>query len=61
MLDLLSDCNTFKVVESDETIIQEDRLIRKLKQLKTSGFITEQEYKFLSSKRLSTSKNLRFT
>ena len=41
--------NTFKIVESDETLAQEDRLIRKLKQLKTDGFITEKECKFCRS------------
>jgi hypothetical protein len=46
MLELLNDRNTFEIVEVDETIIQEDRLIRKLKQLKNDGFITEKEYNF---------------
>ena len=46
MMDLLNNQNTFNVVESDETLTQEDRLIRKLKQLKTDGFITEKEYNF---------------
>ena len=46
MMEILNDKNTFKIVESDETLAQEDRLIRKLKQLKTDGFITEKEYKF---------------
>ena len=44
MLEILNDTNTFQIVESDLTISQEDKLTRKLKQLKTEGFITENEY-----------------
>jgi hypothetical protein len=40
MLEILNDQNTFKIVESDQTISQEDKLIRILKQLKNDGFIT---------------------
>jgi hypothetical protein len=46
MLEILNDRSTFEVVKVDETIAQEDRLIRKLKQLKDDGFITEKEYNF---------------
>ncbi|CAF1477303.1 unnamed protein product [Adineta ricciae] len=38
--------NTFEIVEVDETITQEDKLIRKLKQLRNEGFITEKEFNF---------------
>ncbi|CAF3715913.1 unnamed protein product [Rotaria sp. Silwood1] len=46
MLEILSDHKTFKVLNFDETMSHEDRLIRKLKQLKNNGFITEKEYNF---------------
>ncbi|CAF1345844.1 unnamed protein product [Adineta ricciae] len=36
----------FEIVEVDETIAQEDKLIRKLKQLRNEGFITEKEFNF---------------
>ena len=44
--EILSDTNTFKINETDPTISQEDKLTRKLKQLKTDGFITQEEYNF---------------
>ncbi|CAF1562230.1 unnamed protein product [Adineta ricciae] len=46
MLQILNDRNTFEIVEVDETITQEDRLMRKLKQLRNEGFITEKEFNF---------------
>ncbi|CAF5019252.1 unnamed protein product [Rotaria sp. Silwood1] len=46
MLEILSDHKTFKVLNFVETMSHEDRLIRKLKQLKNNGFITEKEYNF---------------
>ncbi|CAF3164199.1 unnamed protein product [Rotaria sp. Silwood2] len=46
MLQILNDKNTFKQLEQDDTLAQEDKLIRKLKQLKNDGFITEKEYNF---------------
>ena len=46
MLNILNDQNTFKVVDVDETMKQEDKLIRKLKQLKNDGFINEKEYNY---------------
>ena len=49
MLNILNDQNTFKIMEVDETIKQEDKLIRKLKQLKDDGFINEKEYNYCRS------------
>ena len=46
MLEILNDTDTFQIVESDLTISQEDKLTRKLKQLKNEGFLTENEYNF---------------
>ncbi|CAF2075867.1 unnamed protein product, partial [Rotaria magnacalcarata] len=41
MYQILNDTNTFKQIEHDVTIFQEDKLTRKLKQLKDERFITE--------------------
>ncbi|CAF1691132.1 unnamed protein product, partial [Adineta ricciae] len=43
---LISDHTTFKPIENDPTITEENRLIRKLRQLKERGFISESEYNF---------------
>jgi hypothetical protein len=46
MLEILNDTNTFEIIEVDLTISQEDKLTRKLRQLKNDGFITENEYNY---------------
>ena len=46
MLNILKDTTTFKELKNDITIIQEDKLTRKLKQLKNDKFITEHEYHY---------------
>ena len=44
MENLISDHTTFKQIYEDPTIAEEDRLTRKLRQMKERDFITEQEY-----------------
>ena len=46
MLDILKDTTTFKELKNDITILQEDKLTRKLKQLRNDKFITEHEYNY---------------
>ena len=46
MNDILSDTNIFRIIKIDSTIIQEDPLIKKLKQLRDDGFITDNEYQY---------------
>ena len=43
---IVNDPSTFKQIHDDPTIKQEDKLNRKLRQLKQSGFITEEEYQY---------------
>jgi type II secretory pathway component GspD/PulD (secretin) len=47
--DILKDNNTFKLLQSDLTLANEDKLNRKLRQLKADGFITEKEYHYCRS------------
>ncbi|CAF1451867.1 unnamed protein product [Adineta steineri] len=42
---IINDKKTFQLLEKDPTLQQEDKLIRKLKSLKDSGFITETQFK----------------
>ncbi|CAF1529479.1 unnamed protein product [Didymodactylos carnosus] len=42
---IINDQSTFQLEDTDPTIKQEDRLIRKLGKLKETGFINEDEYK----------------
>lgn len=44
MNDILSDTNIFRIIKNDSTSIQEDQLIKKLKQFRDNGFITGNEY-----------------
>ena len=46
MKNIINDQNTFKQIPIDPTIKQEDRLNRKLRQLKETGFIKDDEYNF---------------
>jgi hypothetical protein len=43
---ILNDSKTFKQLDDDPTISREDKLQKKLLNLKNSGFLTEEEYKF---------------
>ena len=45
MNNILNDANTFRPISDDNTIRNEDRVIRKLRDLRKSGFITADEYK----------------
>jgi hypothetical protein len=44
MESLINDPTVFKQIHDDPTITKENRLIRKLRQMKQLGFITEAEY-----------------
>ena len=46
---LISDRTNFKLIDTDPTLAQEDRLIRKLHELKSSHFISEEEYNYCFS------------
>lgn len=50
MNEILSDSSTFQQIKEDETIKQENRLNRKLSELKNSGFITEEDYKYAKAR-----------
>ena len=45
MESLINDGTTFKRIDEDPTIFEEDRLIRTLRQMKKRGFINEVEYR----------------
>ena len=45
MNNILDDANTFRPISNDNTIRNEDRVIRKLRDLRKYGFITADEYK----------------
>ena len=50
MGELLADSSTFQRIEQDQTIKQENRLNRKLAELKNNGFLTEQDYQYARSR-----------
>ncbi|CAF5215597.1 unnamed protein product, partial [Rotaria magnacalcarata] len=46
MEQIFNESKTFKQLDEDPTIQQEDKLQRKLLHLKNIGFLTDSEYKF---------------
>ena len=44
MESLINECTSFKLVDVDPTVSQEDKLVKKLRELKACNFISEQEY-----------------
>ena len=43
---IINDNTNFKIFQKDPTLTNEDKLIRKLRELKANGFITDKEYLF---------------
>ena len=43
---IITDKTTFKILQKDPTLTNEDKLIRKLRELKAGGFMTDKEYQF---------------
>ena len=44
MESLINECTSFKLVDVDPTVSQEDKLVKKLRELKACNFISEEEY-----------------